>query len=290
MSERLALEDRAAELYLDLLKTCLTGERFADGSRRPPGAGRLRRLLERRFAIARRSRPAAFDPALRAEGRDWPDRAETMIGRARLDHLHRCVLDVLARKVPGDLIETGVWRGGATILMRAVLAAYGDATRTVWVADSFQGLPQPDAERYPADAGDRHWTMSDLAVPAEQVAANFERYGLLDERVRFLEGWFSDTLPTAPIERLAVVRLDGDMYESTMDGLRYLYPKLSEGGYLIVDDYGAVEGCRAAVEDYRSEQGISDPIERIDWTGAYWKRCAPSVAGQPTRAARACGG
>ncbi len=106
----------------------------------------------------------------------------------------------------------------------------------------------------------------------EEVRANFERYGLLDEQVRFLKGFFQDTLADAPIEQLAVVRLDGDMYESTIVALDALYPKLSVGGYLIVDDWGAVPGCRQAVEDYRRDHGITEPIVEIDWTGVYWQR------------------
>jgi O-methyltransferase len=164
-----------------------------------------------------------------------------------------------------------VWRGGGTILMRAVLQACGDTERTVWVADSFQGLPEPDPDRYAADERDDHSQWSQLAVSLEQVQANFARYGLLDDQVRFLPGWFRDTMPTAPIERVALLRLDGDMYESTIDPLRYLYPKLSSGGYVIVDDY-ALAGCKAAVDDYRAEHGITAPIERVDWTAVYWRK------------------
>ena len=266
--------DRVADLYLDLLKGCLTRQLFPDGSLTDePAPSGLRRLLRRR------SEPAGgFEGAARAEGRDWPKDAETMIGRARLDNLHDCVADVVRRGVPGDLIETGVWRGGAVILMKGVLAAYGDTERTVWAADSFQWVPQPDPSRYPADAGDRTWEVAGvLATAVDEVRANFARYGLLDERVRFLEGWFKDTLPTAPIERLAVLRLDGDLYESTMDALRHLYPKLSPGGYVIVDDYGAYPACREAVHDYRDEHGITEPIREIDWTGAYWQRASTST-------------
>ena len=182
-----------------------------------------------------------------------------------------CVTDVLRRGVPGDLIETGVWRGGSVIFMRAILAAYGDAARKVWVADSFEGLPPPDP-RYAADAGDVFHGFEVLAVSLEQVKANFARYSLLDERVQFLKGWFKDTLATAPIGPLAVARLDGDMYESTMDALRPLYPKLSVGGYLIVDDYGTVPGCKQAVDEYRKEHGITEPIIDIDGWGVYWRR------------------
>jgi O-methyltransferase len=242
------MEETPERLYLDLLKRCLT-------------------------RIAFDTSPD-FDAQTRREGRDWPSDAETMIGMERLENLEWCVRDVLERDVPGDLIETGVWRGGAAILMRAMLELAGDKSRIVWAADSFAGLPSPDPVRYPNDAGDEHWKQEPLAVSREEVARNFARYGLLDDKVRFLEGWFRDTLPAAPIERLAVLRLDGDMYESTIVALESLYPKLSRGGYVIVDDYGAIPGCRAAVDDYRGRFGIREPIRTIDWTGVYWQRAA----------------
>jgi O-methyltransferase len=194
-----------------------------------------------------------------------------MIGLKRLDNLQYCVSEVIRRNVPGDLIETGAWRGGASIFMRALITAYGDQNRVVWVADSFAGLPRPDG-RYPEDAGDRHWEARPFDVSLEEVKANFERYGLLDERVRFLAGWFKDTLPTAPIDRLAVLRLDGDMYSSTMDALRSLYHRLSPGGYVIVDDYGAIANCKRAVDDFRAEHRISEQIHPIDWTGVFWEK------------------
>jgi O-methyltransferase len=153
-----------------------------------------------------------------------------------------------------------------------VLKAYGDTERKVWVADSFQGLPKPDPERWPADADDTFWTVEQLAVSLDEVKANFERYGLLDDRVCFLAGWFKDTLPTAPIERLALLRLDGDMYGSTMDALEALYPKVSPGGYVIIDDYGAIQNCKEAVEDYRNAHRIIDPMEWVDWTGVWWQK------------------
>jgi O-methyltransferase len=198
-----------------------------------------------------------------------------MIGVRRLAHLQQCVEEVLKDGVPGDLIETGVWRGGAAILMRGVLKAYGVTDRTVWAADSFAGLPPPDLEKYPQDAKMDLHTYPFLAVSLEQVRANFARYGLLDEQVRFLKGWFKDTLPGLPAQRLAVARLDGDMYESTTDALVHLYPKLSLGGYLVVDDYGAIGECRQAVEDYRAKHGIREEIRPIDASGVFWKRQNP---------------
>ncbi len=213
-----------------------------------------------------------FDEPVRAEGLDWPARAHTMIGLKRLANVKECVENVLADRVPGDLIETGAWRGGTTILMRAILKVHEVVDRTVWVADSFAGLPPPDAVRYPHDQGDTLHKFPQLAVTLERVQDNFRRYGLLDDQVRFLKGWFRDTLPNAPIERLAVLRLDGDLYESTIQTLECLYDRLSAGGYVIVDDYGNVAGCRQAVHDFRAQRGINDPIRPIDWAGVYWRR------------------
>jgi len=213
-----------------------------------------------------------YDADTRAVGRDWPSRALTMIGTQRLHHLRGCVEQVLADGVPGDLLEAGVWRGGASILMRAILAAYGARERRVWLADSFRGLPPPSPQRYPLDADLRLNDIPVLAVPRETVQHNFEALGLLDDSVRFVEGWFADTLASVDADAFAVVRLDGDLYESTMQSLDALYPKLSPGGFLIVDDYGCLGACRAAVHDYRERHGIREPIEAIDWTGAYWRK------------------
>jgi O-methyltransferase len=275
---RSAPEERAAALYLDLLKRTLT--RSGSGETWRPlkphrrtlhwvAATPTQRLLERfGFAVCRRIYVA---PDQRVEeGGALPAGAETMVGVSRLDHLQDCIADVLARGVPGDLIETGVWRGGATIFMRGALEAFGDTERDVWVADSFRGMPKPTG-KYSADAGTDFWTLTKMEVSADEVRDNFARYGLLDDRVRFLEGWFRDTLPDAPIEQLAVLRMDGVMYESTIDPLRYLYPKVAHGGYVIVDDY-SVPACRKAVDDYRAEHGIADPIQHVDRRCVYWRK------------------
>jgi hypothetical protein len=241
-------------LYIELLKRSLTGVLTEDPAR-VPGLD----VLE------------PFDLERRWVGEDWPSSALTMIGMARLENVEHCVVDVVGRRVPGDLVETGVWRGGAAIFMRGLLKALGDSRRAVWAADSFEGVPKPNPDRYPADEGDTFWTKSELAVPLSTVRTNFERYGLLDEQVRFLPGWFSDTLPEAPIERVAVLRLDGDLYESTIVALEALYPKVSPGGYVIVDDY-ALETCRRAVEDFRALAGVAIEPEWIDRNGVYWQK------------------
>jgi O-methyltransferase len=200
--------------------------------------------------------------------------AETLLGPAGLDNLQDCIEEVLRHDVRGDFIETGVWRGGAAIFMRGALAAYGDHERLVWAADSFTGLPPPSETRYPQDEREAFWAEESwLAVPLDVVKRNFERYGLLDDRVRFLVGWFHETLASAEIGRLSIIRLDGDMYGSTMDGLRFLYPKLSPGGYVIVDDYW-LPNCRAAVDDYRAEHGITEELVHVDRAIVYWRRSA----------------
>jgi hypothetical protein len=274
------MNDTPEQLYLDLLKKTLSFSLWPEppvpiaafNEGRPAWKRGLIGIMSGLAAAARMElvKPARVTAAEREEGRNWPSYADTMIGLKRLDNLQSCIESVLADGVPGDLIETGVWRGGACIFMRGVLRAHGVGDRRVYVADSFQGLPPPDAEKYPDDRGDAHHTHPFLAISEEQVRRNFERYGLLDEQVVFLKGWFKDTLPKADIGALSVLRLDGDMYESTMDALNALYPKLSPGGYCIIDDY-SLPNCRKAVDDYREAHGIAAPMTTIDWTSCYWR-------------------
>lgn len=207
----------------------------------------------------------------RLDGLVWPGYADTMIGLKRLDNLQDCIEIVCNDGVEGDFIETGVWRGGACIFMRAVLFALRIEDRKVFVADSFEGLPKPDELKYPADKGDKHHTNYYLVVSKKEVENNFRRYGLLDNQVIFLKGWFKDTLPTAPIKKLAILRVDGDMYGSTMESLKYLYPKLSAGGFCIIDDYG-LDGCKLAVNDFRKRNRINSEIIEIDSSSIYWRK------------------
>jgi O-methyltransferase len=256
--------------YLDLLRRDLT--QYGRDELVPVGWYRLGRSLfnARNFTLVRKH---PFNEYARDRGLDWPADALTMIGMQRLSSLQHCVETVLADGVPGDLVECGVWRGGASILMRAVLSAYGDRTRRVWLADSFAGVPPPDAANYKADKGIKlHRHASILGVSQEQVKTNFERYGLLDDQVRFVPGWFKDTLADAPIEQIAVLRLDGDLYESTIQALDALYPRLSSGGFCIIDDYHALKACEQAVADYREKHGISAEIVEIDGTGVLWRK------------------
>jgi hypothetical protein len=246
--------------YIELMKRCLLGLIYEDSNIGP--------------------NPRPFDPLNRQLGLGWPMKAHSMIGTRRMDNLRDAILHVLGKGVPGDFIETGVWRGGACIFMRAILGAYGVTDRNIWVADSFEGLPPANAALYPADGVDHDLSIyPELAVSLDEVKANFAKYDLMDDQVKFLKGWFKDTLHTAPIEQLAILRLDGDMYESTMDALVALYDKLSPGGVIIVDDYGIISGCRQAVHDFRESRGIDDVICQIDLCGVFWVKTAASPEG-----------
>ncbi|MGE0849263.1 MAG: TylF/MycF/NovP-related O-methyltransferase [Hyphomicrobiaceae bacterium] len=204
-------------------------------------------------------------------GWDWPSQAPSMIGARRMNNVRSECERVLKGGIPGDFMETGVWRGGACIMMRAVLKAYGITNRRVIAADSFAGFPPPSPS-IQADASFHLHNFNEFAVPLDQVKWTFARYGLLDEQVVFLEGLFKDTLPTAPVQTLAVLRLDGDMYESTRDGLVNLYHRLSVGGALIADDYFLFECQRRAVDEFRAAHAITDSIIQIDDYGGYWIR------------------
>jgi Macrocin-O-methyltransferase (TylF) len=242
-----------ADRYLDLIQEVLINSIYQDR------------------AIDPWSQPV-FDARKRDFGLDWPQHAMTMIGRIRLRSLRECCESVLRDVIPGDFVETGIWRGGACIMMTAVLAAYGETERKVWGFDSFQGLPPPDDEVYPSDRGDQLHRFPQLAVSLEEVTENFRRVGLWSDQVRLVKGWFKDTVPAAGVEKIAVLRLDGDLYESTIQVLEGFYSRLSVGGFCIVDDFGAMLSCRAAVEDFRRDHGVSEPLKDIDGKGVLWRK------------------
>ena len=263
--------NHGTRLYIDLLKRTLTASIYEESgweikTSLTGTAGRLvSNYLASRSLLAVEAKK--LDLEKRETGVDWPMFGYTMAGHRRLENVQHCVEEVLRDGVPGDFIETGAWRGGTTIFMRALLNVYDVTDRTVWVADSFEGLPVPQDD---ADGPDLS-AVDVLKVSLEQVQANFARFNLLDGQVRFLKGWFSETLPTAPIDRLAILRLDGDMYSSTMDSLVNLYDKVSKGGFVIVDDYYSWPSCKRAVTEFLAGRSIEADIKEIDWTGAYWR-------------------
>jgi O-methyltransferase len=208
---------------------------------------------------------------LREAGEDWPLLCGlTMVGMKRLQNIRGCIEGVPFDNVPGDFVECGVWRGGSCIFARSVFDAHGASDRNVWVADSFEGMPKITSAKDKVDAdysGERA-----LAVSLDQVKENFRKFDLLKDNVKFVKGWFSETLKVAPIGTIAVLRLDGDHYSSTMDALEALYEKVSPGGYIIIDDYNAFVGCKNAVHEFRERRDIDDPIVPIDNLAVFWRR------------------
>lgn len=253
-------------LYLDLLKRCVSNTVYDDDLDLMRG-----RFIEKggRYVSEGGLR---VEPQLKYLGDMWPSKAHTMIGIPRLENLQACIEEVVRNEVSGDFIECGVWRGGASIFMAGALKIYGLDDSKLWVADSFEGMPKADRVKYPKECELDFDKYQDLSVSLEEVKRNFTRYGLLDDRVKFLKGWFKDTLPKAPIEKLALMRLDGDLYESTWDCLTNLYPKLSTGGFVIVDDYNSVKSCTDAVDDFRTQFNVKSELELIQGSGAYWKK------------------
>jgi O-methyltransferase len=264
--------------YLELLKLCLcdlTGARTLSVSRtgdtRRPDVPVFLRELE----------PEELQ--LRVMGADWPFSGLTMVGLERLDDLQGCVESIVADGVEGDVIEAGTWRGGAAILARATLDSLGEDDRTVVLADSFRGLPEPDEGTFPEDVDLDLSRVDFLSAPADEVLSHFARFGL-EQGIELVRGFFSETLPGLRDRRWSAVRLDGDTYEATWIGLDSLYPGLSRGGYLIIDDYGLIPECRAAVEDFRRERGITEQIEKADWNGVRWRREDEPDPAQPSAA------
>ena len=248
-------QDPAFTMYVDLMARCLIDLIY--GADRFPAGGNPNHT---------------FDHERRERGFDWPLVGHSMAGLKRLHNVAELTDRALQEGVPGDFIETGVWRGGASAMMRGVLKARGITDRLVYLADSFKGLPPPNAEEFPEDANSQFHLRPRLAIGLDEVKRTFEAYGFLDEQVRFVEGWFKDTLHKLDAPRFALIRLDGDMYESTIQALTALYPKLSPGGFVILDDYGAIPSCRQATHDYREAHGIKEEIVQIDHTGVWWQK------------------
>lgn len=256
--------------YLDLLKLCLcdlAGTGTSSVARTQQGHVMSRELTGDQLRM-------------RAAGMDWPLHGLTMVGLRRLDDLQACVESVVRDGVPGDLLEAGSWRGGASLLMRATLNTLGQDERTVVVADSFQGFPEASGDLSKGYDLSLDLAGCDfLAVPLEEVKETFARFGC-DQNVRFVPGFFQDTLPGLTGGSWSIVRLDGDTYEAVWTGMESLYGGLEAGGYLIVDDYLSLDRCREAIDDFRRSHGIAEPIEEVDWSCIRWRKETEAASGQ----------
>lgn len=190
----------------------------------------------------------------------------TLLRKGQLDLIEQAVVSLEQRKVPGDYLEAGIWRGGAVILLRALLDAYAIPGRRVFAADSFEGIPvNTRALNDPVDAWQDRWVAS-----LDEVRGNIARFGLLDERIVFVPGYFETSLPPLAGESFALIRLDSDSYDSVETSLQLLYPRVVKGGIVIIDDWH-LPGCRMAVLDYCARHNIRDAIQEYD-ANAFWTK------------------
>ncbi len=202
--------------------------------------------------------------------RNHAEFAHTMIGCQRLDKLRDCIETILEEDIPGDLLQAGCWRGGSAVFMRGVLAASGCSGRKLWVADSFQGLPES------AESPDSGYEMDKsvlpvLSVSLEEVRELFRRYELLDDQVRFIEGWFGESLAKQPPAPLALLHIDADLYLSTRDVLENCHDRVSSGGFVIVDDYGILPPCREAVDEFLAQAGLGVQLQTVGKHAVCWR-------------------
>jgi O-methyltransferase len=196
----------------------------------------------------------------------------TMTTPPRIHALARAVEYVVGARIPGAIVECGVWRGGSMMAVALTLLRAGVSDRELWLYDTYAGMTAPgDADV--CYSGER---ASDLLVEKERASevwayASLEEVrsamrgtGYPESRIRFIEGPVEETVPKAMPDKIALLRLDTDWYQSTKHELVHLYPRLVVGGVLLLDDYGYWEGQRQAVDEYFAEQGITILLNRID--------------------------
>ncbi len=256
-NDKRSLLARSQAAYYEVLQNYVTGMSFGKEEHTLTTSGTIKK------------KPLNVD--LRGQGLDWTYLGDTMTGLARIESLKTLLHDVFQNEIEGDFIETGVWRGGMSIFARGVLRANNQMQRKSFVCDSFRGLPPGDRD---LDPRDKQWyRINYLEVSDVTVAENFKAAGLLDPNVIFVKGFFNDTMSEVAkmTESLAIMRLDGDMYESTVDVLYRLYEKLSIGGYVIMDDWTGFPS-KTACEDFFKVHGISPVIVQVDAISAYWQK------------------
>ncbi len=192
----------------------------------------------------------------------------TMVRYARLTNAYELARQVEVQKTSGAVVECGVWRGGCSATMAYVNKRAG-SDREFWLFDSFEGLPPPVEKD-----GDTAWGhVGDYAAPqqaAEEIF--FSKLKINPRNVHIIKGWFQDTLPDFKdnIGPIAILRLDGDLYESTKVCLEYLYNQVVSGGFVIIDDYGCWQGSKTAVDEFFSGRDIQ--LQVIDKKGRYFQK------------------
>jgi O-methyltransferase len=188
----------------------------------------------------------------------------TLVGAERLHNLFVLADRIETEKIPGDVLECGVCNGGTAALL-AYSATHSRLDRTVWLLDSFQGMPETseiDGEAAKAHIGQEK---GDIA----RVEALLKSVGVNSSRVRILPGWFEETFPSVSAGQIALLNIDADWYESVKLCLETFYDRVSPGGFVSIDDYGHWPGCRAAVDEFFQKRGLTYPLQKVDYT-AHW--------------------
>ncbi len=201
----------------------------------------------------------------------------TMTSPERLFALIQAVRYVSKAGVPGDIVECGVWKGGSMMAAALTLLECHDRSRNLYLFDTFDGMTRPtdrDAsiDGITAQALLQSSSKSDPAsvwccAALEEVTSAMRGTGYEVERLHFVKGPVEETVPDRSPAHIAILRLDTDWYESTMHELKHLFPRLSQGGVLLIDDYGHWQGCRAAVDEYFADNKMSILLNRVDYTG-----------------------
>lgn len=194
----------------------------------------------------------------------------TMCSNARLRGLHRAIRHVVEHGIPGDVVECGTARGGSAALMGLTLKQLGATERTLWVCDTFEGIPAPTPE-------DPDFRIAELYTGAfvgtiDEVTASFRGLGILPQ-TKFVKGLFDETLPMANIGPIAVLHIDGDWYASVKTCLENLYDRIVDGGVIQFDDYGYWGGARKAVDEFLASRSILPRLERLDYSGRQLIKC-----------------
>lgn len=201
-------------------------------------------------------------------------RKYTLTTHHRLASMVDAVLHVENNQIAGDIVECGVWRGGNIMVSALSLIQLGNTSRDLYLYDTYTGMTPPtanDKDYSGADAevllqrdpkGTKIWCEASL----EDVQENMKSTRYPGDKVHFIKGPVEQTIPARLPNKIAILRLDTDWYESTKHELDHLYPLLVQGGILIIDDYGHWQGAQKAVDEYFSGQGIKPLLSRIDYT------------------------
>lgn len=207
----------------------------------------------------------------------------TMTTNERIFALCKSVEYIVQHNIPGDVLECGVWKGGSMMAIARTLMNKG-AARTLHLFDTFEGMPPPtevDKNIRGVQAAqalateDKNTSLTWAYSPLDAVKANLQQIGYDPSKIKFVKGNVEDTIPGNAPEQIALLRLDTDWYESTYHELVHLYPRLSVGGVLIIDDYGHWEGARKAVDQYFAEKKLKFLLNRIDYTGRIGVKLEP---------------